>query len=65
MKMGNYREDLKREAKNWISYEDCIKQNKEQHYKNQEKKMMSIVTMLIVDKCVYGRRTIKSNRYSF
>ena len=39
--MGNYREDLKREAKNWISYENCIKQNKEQHYKNQEKKMIS------------------------
>ena len=49
--MGNYQEDLKREAKNWIPYIKC---ESEQEYYNQELKILSFVKELLNEKCIYN-----------
>lgn len=57
--MGNYQEDLKREAKRWIPYTECTAKE----YTNQERKMLFIIEELLADRCIYN--ICNSNRVDF
>ena len=48
--MGNYQEDLKREAKRWIPYAECTAVE----YATQERNMLFIIEELLVDRCIYN-----------